>query len=113
MVHHGLGQQVVETAVVAALGSGIVDLEQGFGFGAADRLMLDGGRGQDACAPGGIVGIQFAGKMNTALGGGAFTGDDAIAHNSQGLRSGIAAGNLRRFQGGNRFGKFNKRGGHW
>jgi hypothetical protein len=67
--------------------------------------MLDGGRGQDACAPGGIIGIEFAGKMNAALGGGAFTGDHAIAHNGKSLCSGIPAGDLRRFDGADRFGK--------
>ena len=103
-MHHRLGQQIVETAVVAALGGGIVDLEQRFGFGPADRLMLDRGRGQDARAPGGVIGIQRAGKMNAALGGGAFAGDHAIAHNGQGLRGGIAAGNLRGLDGADRFG---------
>jgi hypothetical protein len=58
MVHDRLGQQVVETAGIAALGGGVVDLEQGFGFSAADRLMLDGRCGQDARAPGGVVGIE-------------------------------------------------------
>ena len=61
-MHDGLGEQIVETSVVAALGGGIVDLKQRFGFGAADRLMLDRGRGQDARAPGGVIGVQRAGK---------------------------------------------------
>jgi hypothetical protein len=59
-MHHGLGQKIVETSIVAALGGGIVDFEQRFGLCAADRLMLDGGRGQDARAPGGVIGIEFA-----------------------------------------------------
>ena len=83
VVHDRLGQQIVETAVVAALGGGVVDLEQRFGFGPADRLMLDRGRGQDARAPGGVIGVQLAGKMNTALGGRAFAGDHAIAHDGR------------------------------
>jgi hypothetical protein len=66
MVHDRLGQQIIETSVVAALSGGIVDLEQRFGFRPADRLMLDRGRGQDARAPGGVVGVQRAGEMNTA-----------------------------------------------
>ena len=86
MVHDGLGQQIVEHAIVAALGGGIVDLEQRFGFGAADRLMLDRGRGQDARAPGGVIGIQHAGKMHAAPGGRAFAGDHAIAHDRSALR---------------------------
>ena len=94
MVHDRLGQQIVETAIVAALGGGIVDLEQRFGFGPADRLMLDGGRGQDARAPGGVIGIQRAGKMNAALGGRAFAGDHAVAHDGEGMGGGVAAGNL-------------------
>ena len=90
-----LGEQIVEAAVVAALGGGVVDLEQRFGFGAADRLMLDGGRGQDARAPGGVIGIQRAGKMDTAFGGRAFAGDHAIADDGRGVGGGIAAGRLR------------------
>ena len=95
VMHDRLGEQVVETSVVAALGGGVVDLEQRFGFGAADRLMLDRGRGQDARAPGGVIGIQRAGKMNAALGGRAFAGDDAVADDGERLRGGLAAGNLR------------------
>lgn len=61
-MHDGLGEQIVEQPVIAALGGGIVDLKQCFGFGAADRLMLDRGRGENARAPGGVVGVQCAGK---------------------------------------------------
>ena len=64
-----LGEQVVETSVVAALGGRGADLKQRFGLGPADGLMLDRGRGQDARAPGGVIGIEFAGKVHTALGG--------------------------------------------
>jgi hypothetical protein len=76
-----LGDQVVETAGVAALGGSAIDLEQGFGFGTTDRLMCDGGGRQDAFAPRHVVSIQFAGEMHTALGGRAFAGDDAVANN--------------------------------
>ena len=109
MMGDRLGQQVVETAVVAALGGGVVDLEQRFGFGAADRLMLDGGRGQDARAPGGVIGIERAGKMDAALGGRAFAGDHAIAHDGQRMGGGIAAG---RFEGADRVGSLGTRGRH-
>ena len=91
-----LGQQVVETATVAAFGGSFVDLEQRFGFRPAYRLMLDGGRGQDARAPGGVIGIQRAGKMNAAFGGRAFAGDHAIAHDGEGMGSGVAAGSVAR-----------------
>ena len=107
-----LASKSSNTPVVAALGGGIVDLEQRFGFGAADRLMLDGGRGQDARAPGGVIGIQRAGKMNTALGGGALAGDHAIAHDGKGKGSGIAAGNPGRFEGADTVGKHSGRGRH-
>ena len=65
-MHHGLGEQIVEPSVVAAVGGGVVDLEQRLGFGAADRLILDRGGGQDPRAPGGVVGIQRAREMNPA-----------------------------------------------
>ena len=91
-MHDGLGQQIVETTVVAALGGGGVDLEQRFGFGPADRLMLDRGRGQDARAPGGVIGIERAGKMDTALGGRAFAGDHAVTHNGERVGCGLSAG---------------------
>ena len=50
--------------------------------------MLDRGRSQDARAPGGVIGIQRAGKMHAALGGRAFAGDHAVAHDGRahGLR---------------------------
>ena len=89
-----LGQEIVETAIVAALGGSVADFKQRLGFGAADRLMLDGGRGQDARAPGGVIGIERAGKMDAAFGGRAFAGDDAIAHDGQGVGGGVAAGGL-------------------
>ena len=69
-MHDRLGQQIVETSLVAALGGRVVDLEQRFGFRAADRLMLDRRRGQDARAPRSVIGVQRAGKMNAAFGGG-------------------------------------------
>ena len=113
MVHDRLGQQVVETPVVAALGGRIVDLKQSFGFGPADRLMLDRGRGQDARAPGGVGGVQRAGKVNTALGGGPLAGDHAIAHHGQRLRGGVPAGNLRGLDGADQFGNVSSSGRHW
>jgi hypothetical protein len=60
--------------------------------------------------------------MNSAFGGGAFAGDDAVAHNGEGLGCGIPAGNPGGFQsdlrgidlrGVDRFGTGSKRGGHW
>ena len=109
-MHHRLGQQVVETSIVAALGSGIVDLEQRLGLGPADRLMLDRGRRQDARAPGGVIGIQRAGEMNPAPGGGAFAGDHAIAHDGQGKGSGVPAGNVRWFEDGRRVRQWSAKG---
>ena len=92
MMGDRLGQQVVETAIVAALGGSVVDFEQCLGLGAAHRLMLDGGRGQDARAPGGVIGIERAGKMNAAPGGGTFAGDHAVAHDGERMGCGLAAG---------------------
>jgi len=112
-MHDRLGQQIVETPLVAALGGRIVDLEQRFGFGAADRLMFDCGRGQDARAPGGIIGVQRPGKVNAAFGGGAFARDHAVAHNRQGKGRGVAAGNLRWFEGADSLGDLRRRGRHW
>ena len=102
MMGDRLGEQIVETAVIAALGRGVVDLEQRLGLGPADGLMLDGGRGQDARAPGGVIGIERAGKMHTALGGRAFAGDHAVAHDGQRMGGGIAAGG---FEGADRVGE--------
>jgi hypothetical protein len=50
--------------------------------------------------------------MNTALGGGTFTGNHAIAHDSEGKGSGIAAGDRRRFEGIDRFGEVSDTGSH-
>src|SRR5215475_8527833 len=91
MMGDRLGKQVVETAGIAALGGGVVDLEKRLGFRTADRLMLDGGRGQDALAPGGVIGIERAGKMHTALGGRAFAGDHAVTHDGQRMGGGVSA----------------------
>jgi hypothetical protein len=104
VVHDRLGQQIVEQSIVAALGSGIIDLEQRFGFGPADRLIVDRARSQDACAPGGVKGIQRAGKMHAAPGGGAFAGDDAIADDGESLGSGVPTGDIGGFERGDRFG---------
>ena len=111
MMHNGLGEQIVEQAVIRALGGGIVDLEQRFGLGAADRLMLDRSRGENARAPGGVGGIQRAGKMNTALGGRPLAGDHAVADDGEGLRRGFATGNPG--LDGDRFGGHSSRGRHW
>ena len=94
MVGDRLGQEIVETAVVAALGRGVADFEQRLGFAAAHRLMLDGGRGQDAGAPGGVIGIERAGKMDAAFGGRAFAGNDAVADDRERVGCGLAAGGL-------------------
>ncbi len=95
-----LRQQIVETSAVAALGGGVVDRKQRLGFGAADRLMLDGACGEDARAPGGVIGIERAGKMHTAFGRGALAGQHAVAHDGQRMGSRVAAGgfgNTKRF----------------
>jgi hypothetical protein len=112
-MHDRLSQQIVETPLVAALGGCVVDLEQRFGFRAADRLMLDRGRGQDARAPRSVIGVQRAGKMNAAFGGGAFAGDHAVAHNRQGKRCGVAAGNPGWFEGADWLGGLKRSGRHW
>ena len=108
-MHDGFGQQIVKTAVVAPLGGGVVDLEQRFRFGPAHRLMLDRARGQDARAPGGVVGIERTGKMDTALGGRAFAGDHAVAHDGERMRCGVAAGWFEDAVG---FGGLGRRGRH-
>jgi hypothetical protein len=50
--------------------------------------------------------------MNAAFGGGAFAGDHAIAHNGEGKGCGIAAGNLRRFEGADWLGDLKHGGRH-
>ena len=81
---------------VSPLGGRVADLEQGFRLGAADRLMLDRRRSQDARAPGGLIGVKRAGKMDTAVGCRAFAGDHAIAHDCQRMSGGVAARRLKR-----------------
>jgi hypothetical protein len=54
--------------------------------------MLDGGRGQDACAPGGVIGIERTGKVDATFGRGAFAGDHTVADNGEGAGRGLAAG---------------------
>jgi len=108
-MHDGFGEEIVKPAIVAALGRGVVDLEQGFGFGPADRLMFDRGRGQDARAPGGVIGIKRAGKMDTALGGRAFAGDHAVTHDGERVGCGLPAG---WFEGAVGFGGLVRRARH-
>jgi hypothetical protein len=75
--------------------------------------MLDRARGQDACAPGGVIGIERAGKVNAAPGGGALAGDHAITDDRERMRGGLAAGwlgDVGRFSG--RFSGFGNRGRH-
>src|SRR6185437_11199397 len=98
--------------VVAALGGGIVDLEQRFGLGPADWLMLDRSRGQNTRAPGHVMGIQRPRKMHSAPRGGTLPGDDAITNNGQCQRSSIPAGNLGGLDSADGFGVGN-RGRHW
>jgi len=95
MMGDRLGQQIVEAPVIGTLGGGIVNFEQRLDFGAADRLMLDGRGGQDARAPGGVIGIERAGEVDTAFGGRAFAGDHAIADNCQRVGGSVAAGRFK------------------
>ena len=108
----GFREQFFETAIIAALGGGSADLEQRFHLGAAHRQMIDVSCGQDARAPGGIISIERAGKMDTALGGWPLTGNDTVAHHGKGLCCGLVAGDIGRVEGADRFGKGSKRGGH-
>jgi hypothetical protein len=78
-MHDGLRNQIVEAPAIAALGGGAVDFKQRFGLRTAHRLMLDGRSRQDTLAPRHIMGVELAGEMHTAFGGGAFAGDDAVA----------------------------------
>ncbi len=112
MMHDCLGQQIVEPSIVAALSGGVVDLEQRFGFGTADRLMLDRSRGQDARTPGRVIGVQRAGKMNAPLGGRTFAGNHAIAHDRERKCCSIAAGDIRRFESADTLGGHSGRGSH-
>jgi Type I phosphodiesterase / nucleotide pyrophosphatase len=100
MVGDRLGEEVVEATAIAALGGSVIDLEQRLGLGPAHGLMLDGGRGQDARAPGGVIGVERAGEMDAALGGRAFAGDHTITHDGQRMGGGIAAGRLQDAEGG-------------
>ena len=95
MMGNRLGQQVVETSIVAALGGGFVDLEQRFGLGPADRLMIDRTRGQNSGAPGCVIGIERAGKMHAAAGRRALAGDHAVAHDGKRLGRSVAAGRFK------------------
>ena len=104
-----LGEQIVEAAVIAALGGGVIDLEQRLGLGPAHGLMLDGGRSQDARAPGGVIGVERAGEMDAAPGGRAFAGDHTITHDGQRMGGGIAAGRLQDADG---VGSLGTRGRH-
>ncbi|MGY3358209.1 hypothetical protein ACVWZK_004872 [Bradyrhizobium sp. GM0.4] len=92
IMSYRLGEQVVEPAAIGALGGGFVDLEQHFGLSAADRLVVDGRGGEDAGAPGGVIGIERAGEVHPSLGGRAFARDHAVAHDGQCMGRGIAAG---------------------
>jgi hypothetical protein len=74
--------------------------------------MLDRGRGQDARAPGSVIGVQRAGKMNATLGGRAFAGNHAIAHDREGKCCGIAAGDIRWFESADTFGGHCGSGSH-
>jgi hypothetical protein len=58
--------------------------------------MLDRRRGQNARAPGGVIGVQRAGKMDTTLGGRAFAGDHAVTHDCERMSGGVAARRLKR-----------------
>ena len=100
---------VVETPVVGPLGGGVADFKQRLDFSAAHRLMLDLADGQDARAPGGVIGIERAGETDAAPGGRAFAGDHAIADNGQRVGGGVAAG---RVQGGHQLGGLGTRGRH-
>ena len=57
--------------------------------------MLDRRRSQNARAPGGVIGVKSARKMDTALGRRAFACDDAIAHDCQRMSGGLAAGGFK------------------
>jgi len=93
-MHHGHGQQLIETPVVAALGCRAIDFEQGIDFRPADRLVLHGCRCEDTRAPRHVFGIERAGKMRRAFGGRALTGDDAVAHDCECNCGGSPVGNL-------------------
>jgi hypothetical protein len=51
--------------------------------------------------------------MDAAFGGGTFAGDDAVAYNRQGKGCGVAAGNLRWFEGADRLSDRKLGGRHW
>ncbi|MGY4548202.1 hypothetical protein ACVMDO_003631 [Bradyrhizobium sp. USDA 4513] len=96
MMGDRLGEQIVEPAAIAALGGGLVDREQRLDLGPADRLMLNRGRRQDARAPGSVIGIERPGEMDAALGGRAFAGDHAVAHDGERMGGSLAAGRMQR-----------------
>ena len=87
-MHDSLGEQIIEKTIVAALARGPVDLEQGLGFSAADRLVVFARR-SGSRAPGCVSGIERAGKVNAACSGRPL-GDHAIAHEGKCVSGHIA-----------------------
>src|SRR5205814_655717 len=69
-------------------------------------------RPDDGRAPGGVQGIQRAGKMHATLRGRAFARDHAITHDAESLSGAVTAGNRGRFERADRLGYLRQRGSH-
>src|ERR1700751_5862682 len=90
-MHDSLGEEIVELSIVTALRGGGIDLEQCVGFGAAHGFIGHSYCGQDTRAPGGVLSIKRAGKMNAAPCCGTFASDHTVAHDAQDICCNIAA----------------------
>ena len=64
---HGLGEEIVEPAIVGAICTSFADLKKRFDFGPADRNVAHPSRGQDARAPGGVIGVERTGEMKSCF----------------------------------------------
>ncbi|CEG07676.1 hypothetical protein BN961_01076 [Afipia felis] len=103
---HGLGEKIVEPAIVGAICTGFADLKERFDFGPADRNVAHPSRGQDARAPGGVIGIERTGEMNAAQRGRPLAGDDPVPYHAQRADGGGSGGiALQRFNLTDEFGE--------
>ena len=62
--------------------------------------MLHRRGGEDALAPGDVMGVELTGEMDTAFGGRALAGNHAVADDGQRTGCGVTAGNFGGLEGG-------------
>ncbi len=75
-MHHRLGEEIIEETAVTPLAARRIDVEERICLSAADRITVETGKNENACAQCDVVDIESSREMHASGNTGTLTRDD-------------------------------------